>query len=137
VTRFNHSSRNGKARATIHPRIALLLLRPVLLVACARATKEIPTQEGAPAIKAPTALQGDFRVHDPSMIKQDGAYYVFSTGDEGGLNRGTIQIRRSTDLASWKLIGTIFPSIPEWIGKELGKVPPGSLCRPWWPNDLS
>jgi arabinan endo-1,5-alpha-L-arabinosidase len=105
---------------------------PVLLVACARATKEIPTQEGAPAIKAPTALQGDFRVHDPSMIKQDGAYYVFSTGDEGGLNQGTIQIRRSTDLASWKLVGTIFPSIPEWIGKELGKVPPNL-----WAPDIS
>src|SRR3954454_16254382 len=84
-----------QTRSILRPRIVLLLLVPLLLAACAGATK-------APAAKAPTVLQGDFRVHDPSIIQQDGAYYVFSTGDEGGLNHGTIQIRRSTDLTSWK-----------------------------------
>src|SRR5215207_894733 len=89
------------ARSTFRPRIVLLLLMPLVLAACARAAEATPTLEPAtpivgipqeqpqvitPAIKAPAALQGDFRVHDPSMIKQDSAYYVFSTGDEGGLN---------------------------------------------------
>ena len=109
-----------QTRSALRPRIVLLLLMPLLLAACARATK------------APAVLQGDVRVHDPSMIKQDGAYYVFATGDEGGLNHGTIQIRRSTDLTNWKLVGTIFPSIPEWIGKELGGVPPNL-----WAPDIS
>ena len=111
--------------SVFRPRIVFLLLMLLLLAACARATK-------APAIKAPALLQGDFRVHDPSIIKQDDAYYVFSTGDERGLNHGTIQIRRSTDLANWKLVGTIFPSIPEWVEREIGGVPPNL-----WAPDIS
>jgi hypothetical protein len=78
-----------QTRSVVRPRIILLLLMPLLLAACARAAK-------APAIKAPAVLQGDFRTHDPSIIRQDSTYYVFSTGDERGLNHGTIQIRRST-----------------------------------------
>ena len=101
-----------QTRSVFRPRIILLLLMPLLLAACARATK------------APTVLQGDFRVHDPSIIKQDDAYYVFSTGDERGLNHGTIQIRRSLDLTNWELFGTIFPTIPDWIGTTIGGVPP-------------
>ena len=97
-------------RLIFRPHIVLLLLMPLLLAACARATEETPTlqptqgklQGGVPTVKAPTALQGDFRTHDPSIIGQDGKYYVFSTGDEGGLNQGTIRIRRSTDLVNWK-----------------------------------
>ncbi len=109
-----------QTRSALRPRIVLLLLMPLLLAACAHATN------------APTILQGDVRVHDPSMIKQDGAYYVFSTGDERGLHHGTIQIRRSTDLMNWELVGTVFPSIPEWLGNEIGGVPPNL-----WAPDIS
>jgi arabinan endo-1,5-alpha-L-arabinosidase len=73
---------------------------------------------------APNQLQGDVRVHDPSMIKQGETYYVFSTGDERGLNQGNIQIRKSTDLAHWELVGTVFSKIPDWITDELGATPP-------------
>ena len=114
-----------QTRSVLRPRIILLLLTPVLLAACARTAK-------APAVKAPAVLQGDFRTHDPSIIRQDSAYYVFSTGDEGGLNHGTIQIRRSIDLANWELVGTIFSDIPKWIGDELGDVPPNL-----WAPDIS
>jgi len=114
-----------QTRSVLRPRIILLLLTPVLLAACARTAK-------APAVKAPAVLQGDFRTHDPSIIRQDSAYYVFSTGDEGGLNHGTIQIRRSIDLANWELVGTIFSDIPKWIGDELGGVPPNL-----WAPDIS
>jgi arabinan endo-1,5-alpha-L-arabinosidase len=94
-------------------RVAMLLMLSLLILAsCAR------------ALKAPGQLQGDFRTHDPSMIKQGDTYYVFSTGDEHGLNRGTIQIRSSTDLAHWKLVGTVFDTIPGWISDELGGTPP-------------
>jgi len=83
-------------------------------------------------VKAPTVLQGDFRVHDPALIRQDNTYYVFSTGDEHGLNQGTIQIRRSTDLATWQLVGTVFQNIPDWIGKAIGGTPPNL-----WAPDIS
>jgi hypothetical protein len=69
---------------------------------------------------APSVLQGDIRVHDPSLIRHGETYYVFSTGDEYGLNQGNIQIRRSNDLASWELVGTVFPIIPDWIDSTLG-----------------
>lgn len=106
--------------SVVRPRIILLLLMPLLLASCARAAN------------APTVLQGDFRVHDPSIIKQNDAYYVFSTGDERGLNQGTIQIRRSRDLTHWELLGTIFPAMPGWIGAAIGGVPPNL-----WAPDIS
>jgi arabinan endo-1,5-alpha-L-arabinosidase len=93
---------------------------PLLLAACARATK------------APAVLQGDFRVHDPALIKQGETYYVFSTGDERGLNHGAIQIRRSTDLANWELAGTVFSDIPAWVGQAIGGAPPNL-----WAPDIS
>jgi arabinan endo-1,5-alpha-L-arabinosidase len=89
-----------------------LLLVLFMLGACAR------------AVKAPDQLQGDFRVHDPSMIRQGDTYYVFSTGDERGLNQGNIQIRKSSDLATWALVGTVFATIPQWVTDELGATPP-------------
>jgi len=109
-----------QTRSVLRPRIVLLLLMSLSLAACARVTK------------APAVLQGDFRVHDPSIIKQDGAYYVFSTGDEHGLNQGNVQIRRSTDLTNWELAGTIFPTMPDWIGKTIGGIPPNL-----WAPDIS
>jgi arabinan endo-1,5-alpha-L-arabinosidase len=88
----------------------------VLLAACAGTA--------APAAPAPAKLSGDFRAHDPSMIKQGGVYYLFSTGDEYGLNGGTIQIRRSGDMARWELAGTVFDQIPDWVAQALGGAPP-------------
>jgi arabinan endo-1,5-alpha-L-arabinosidase len=82
--------------------------------------------------KAPAALQGDFRVHDPTLIRQDDTYYVFSTGDEHGLNQGAIQMRSSTDLANWQLVGTVFQKVPDWIGKAIGGTPPNL-----WAPDIS
>jgi hypothetical protein len=39
------------------------------------------------------------------MIRQRNVYYVFSTGEEYGLNQGNIQIRESADLVNWELVG--------------------------------
>jgi arabinan endo-1,5-alpha-L-arabinosidase len=82
--------------------------------------------------KAPSALKGDFRVHDPSLIRQGSTYYVFSTGDERGLNQGNVQIRKSADLETWELVGTVFPTIPDWVGKAIGGTPPNL-----WAPDIS
>ena len=98
------------------PQHAIVLLLLLVIISCARTAR-------AP-ITAPNQFQGDVRVHDPSLIKQDETYYIFSTGDERGLNQGNIQIRKSTDLANWDLVGTVFSEIPKWITEELGATPP-------------
>ncbi|MBN1154445.1 arabinan endo-1,5-alpha-L-arabinosidase [candidate division KSB1 bacterium] len=54
-----------------------------------------------------SAQTGDIRAHDPVIIKQDSAYYVFCTG------RG-ISIKRSPDLYHWEDIGRVFQEPPEW-----------------------
>ena len=81
---------------------------------------------------APSVLEGDVRTHDPAMIPQADTYYIFSTGDEHGLNQGNIQIRKSNDRVRWQLVGTVFPTIPDWIGQELGGAP-----QNLWAPDIS
>ncbi|HEU5088845.1 MAG TPA: arabinan endo-1,5-alpha-L-arabinosidase, partial [Roseiflexaceae bacterium] len=75
-------------------------------------------------IAAPARLTGDTHTHDPALIQSGDSYYVFSTGDEHGLNNGAIQVRRSRDLAYWQLVGTVFDAPPAWIGETLGTMPP-------------
>src|SRR5919202_2617674 len=72
----------------------------------------------------PALLTGDIRTHDPVMTREGTAYYVFSTGDENGLDDGTIQIRKSSDLADWQLMGTVFETTKARIGDALGSRPP-------------
>jgi arabinan endo-1,5-alpha-L-arabinosidase len=109
----------------------MLLL--VILPGLASCGATTPAASATPtAMSAPSVLKGDFRVHDPSMIRQGGTYYVFSTGEEYGLNQGNIQIRKSTDLVNWELVGTVFPTIPDWIGKTIGGTPPNL-----WAPDIS
>lgn len=71
----------------------------------------------------PRELTGDVRTHDPSVIKAGTTYYAFSTGDENGVNEGTIQVRSSKDLQDWSFVGTVFPAIPGWITDALGIIP--------------
>jgi len=100
-------------------RATLLLLTLLMLTSCSRAAK------------APAELFGNIGVHDPTMIKADGAYYVFSTGDER-YGKGNIQIRRSPDMETWSLVGVVFPEQPAWIAAELGTAPPNL-----WAPDIS
>ncbi|MCL6443955.1 MAG: arabinan endo-1,5-alpha-L-arabinosidase [Alicyclobacillus sp.] len=59
-------------------------------------------------------------VHDPSMIKEGGKYYLFSTGDpNGAVGGGSIQIRVSEDMVHWKYEGTVFNGIPGWIKRDI------------------
>jgi arabinan endo-1,5-alpha-L-arabinosidase len=72
-------------------------------------------------------------IHDPSMTKQGATWYLFSTGDpQGEVNGGNIQIRESANLRSWRLVGTVFRTIPMWITNKLG-VPLSNL----WAPDIS
>jgi arabinan endo-1,5-alpha-L-arabinosidase len=63
-------------------------------------------------------------VHDPSMARQAGTYYLFSTGDPAGvIGNGNIQIRTSRNLRQWTYSGTVFATKPAWITSELGSIP--------------
>ena len=63
-------------------------------------------------------------VHDPSMAREGGTYYLFSTGDPAGaIGNGNIQIRTSPDLRHWSYTGTVFADKPAWITAALGSIP--------------
>jgi arabinan endo-1,5-alpha-L-arabinosidase len=78
---------------------------------------------GGPTTTTKTHL--DIGVHDPSMIWDGTRYYLFATG-------GTLAIRSSADILTWKNAGNVLPSIPAWITTALGSNP-GSL----WAPDIS
>ncbi len=53
-------------------------------------------------------------IRDPSIMRQAGTYYLFST-DAGGVISGHLPMRCSTDKVSWKLCGAVFNQIPAWV----------------------
>jgi len=63
-------------------------------------------------------------VHDPTMAREGGTYYLFSTGDPAGaIGNGNIQIRTSANLRDWTYAGTVFAAKPAWITSALGNIP--------------
>lgn len=75
-------------------------------------------------------LDGDLGVHDPVIMKEGGAYYIFCTGRVPG-GRGIIPIRTSTDLHHWDLAGAVFEKLPDWVATEIPK------ARDAWAPDIS
>ncbi len=73
-------------------------------------------------------LEGDLRVHDPVIIRQDNTFYVFSTGGWPG---GIIPVRCSNDLHHWVRCGYVFDRLPAWAAREI----PGA--RTAWAPDIS
>lgn len=69
------------------------------------------------------AIQG---VHDPAIIKEGSAYYIFSTG-------GTIQVRKSKDLLRWNMASRplVFATVPDWVREII----PGQ--NDMWAPDIS
>jgi arabinan endo-1,5-alpha-L-arabinosidase len=74
-------------------------------------------------------LQGDLRVHDPTIIREDDTYYVFSTG--GRRRGGVLPIRRSQDLLHWSCCGSVFDTLPTWATQEIRG------ARGIWAPDIS
>ena len=58
------------------------------------------------------AQSPNISVHDPVMIRQDGIYYIFCTGNG-------ISMFSSTDMLNWKQEKPVFTSAPQWVIKEL------------------
>jgi len=69
-------------------------------------------------------------VHDPSIIRQNSTYYVFST-DASSSQGGFIPIRCSTDKIAWTACGYVFTTLPSWIS---GAVPQATEI---WAPDVS
>jgi arabinan endo-1,5-alpha-L-arabinosidase len=70
------------------------------------------------------AQLGDIRpAHDPRIIQAGQFFYCFSTGIG-------IPIRQSSDLITWRRVGTVFSSPPAWIAKEF-------TTRYFWAPDIS
>ena len=69
-------------------------------------------------------------VHDPSIIRQDSTYYLFST-DASSTQGGFIPIRCSTDKIAWSACGYVFATLPSWIS---GAVPQATEI---WAPDVS
>lgn len=65
----------------------------------------------------------DIRVHDPVMIKQEGTYYLFCTGQG-------ISVYSSTDLKNWNREKPVFESPPEWATSAI----PGFRGHIWAPD---
>ncbi len=88
---------------------------------------------------------GTYNVHDPSVIKADDYYYMYSTDaiwwPEGAVQEsdtirtGNIQVRRSSDLVNWEFVGWALDSIPAeavaHIREAAGGKEPGGIWAPY------
>lgn len=58
-------------------------------------------------------LWGPYNLHDPTIIKHGGSYYIFSTDVAYGPNGDCgIMWRKSTDLVNWTFLGWVFDGVP-------------------------
>jgi arabinan endo-1,5-alpha-L-arabinosidase len=87
----------------------------------------------APLSAAPHALavEGDVEfTHDPSIIKDGDAWYLFATAS-GPDRKGELPIRCSSDLKHWRQCGYVFPAVPDWIKQQ------SPQTRELWAPDIS
>ena len=84
----------------------------------------LPVSQAAVANPEMLSLTGDTSpVHDPTIIRANGTYYLFATGGE---------IRSSKDLHAWTRCGRVFDKLPDWVTAEIPGVKGG-----YWAPDIS
>jgi arabinan endo-1,5-alpha-L-arabinosidase len=60
-----------------------------------------------------SARWGPYNLHDPTIIKGENDYYIFSTDVAYGDNlKCGIMYRKSSDLVHWKFLGWVFDGVP-------------------------
>ena len=69
------------------------------------------------------ALSGDLRTHDPTIVKENGVFYRFQTG-EG------LPFQKSTDFTHWEKTGSVFSEKPSWTSRAVE----GSSLHFWAPE---
>jgi len=123
---------NRSSLSALSARKRVILVIAVAVSALLGGTLAAVAATGSPA--AGSAASGSARaaqgsapyifIHDPTMAREGGTYYVFSTGDPAGsIGNGNIQIRTSSNLRSWTYAGTVFAAKPAWITAALGDIP--------------
>lgn len=89
------------------------------------------TNPKVPTVFSNYHLTGSFSpVRDPSIIRQNSTYYVFST-DTGAPVSGNLPILCSQDRVAWTFCGSVFSQIPQWVVQQV----PGILGL--WAPDIS
>lgn len=61
-----------------------------------------------------TVLSTQVSIHDPAMAKENGTYYLFSSGPG-------ITFYISEDMTNWSLGGRVFPGEPSWAKSVTGR----------------
>ncbi len=125
-------------------RVVVLALALVLCASCADRAPDRPSATtDAAATPSPTSTPvttstapgGDTSpIHDPALITDGDAWYVFSTGYVKREQGGTIRIATSRDQgATWASAGSVWDEIPAWIDQhyaDQGSTPPDNLWAP-------
>jgi arabinan endo-1,5-alpha-L-arabinosidase len=76
-------------------------------------------------------LEGDVEYsHDPSIAKDGDTWYLFGTAN-GPNRKGELPIRCSQDLHHWRLCGSVFEKIPDWIMQQ------SPATKELWAPDVS
>lgn len=76
------------------------------------------------------ALSGSIQpVHDPTIARHQGNYYVFTTGHVGE-TPGLLPWRVSRDLSSWEVGGAVFAQMPQWASERVPR------SRGLWAPDI-
>lgn len=92
-----------------------------LIIAALCMSVSVAQSAETPAVQP--ALEGDVRIHDPSVIETEQGWVAFHTGQEGGVGRGAVQLKTSSDGLSWSNAGTLGEGLPKWVRGELGFQP--------------
>ncbi len=96
-----------------------------LMVGCVPTDPVNPGDSSTP----PTGMQddwpltGNLSVHDPGIIKDNSAYYVYGTGVG-------IEVKRSNNGTNWSTIGRVFNSYPSWANRYV----PNHESNIWAPD---
>src|SRR5271156_5683739 len=90
----------------------------VSLLLCFAPALPATPNTGSSSAQQVITVDGDVEfTHDPSIAKDGDTYYLFGTGN-GPVRKGELPIRCSQDLHHWKLCGSVFDKIPDWIKKQ-------------------
>lgn len=73
-----------------------------------------PSTSPTPSATGSLALTGATSpAHDPAILKDNGTYYLFTTGNAGDAE-GLLALRTSGNLTSWQLRGGSYAALPAW-----------------------
>ena len=70
-------------------------------------------------------------VRDPSIVRQGGTYYSFSTDPPSSAPAGYLPVRCSVDKVAWQACGYVFSALPDWVKREVPS------ARGLWAPDIS